>query len=238
MRICSAHPEPDPAIQYLGGYSVKKLLMVTMMASLVACTSFDPYTGEEKTSKTVKGAGIGAASGALLGAAVSKNNRGKGALIGALAGAAVGGGVGNYMDRQDAKLREELEGTGVRVVRNEADNSVQLIMPGNITFQTGSDAIRSDFYPVLDSVSKVLKEFDKTSVQVTGHTDNVGTFQKNQALSEKRASSVASYLSSRGVASSRLHTRGASSSEPIASNNTAAGREQNRRVEIQLKPME
>lgn len=215
---------------------MKKILAVMSVIALVGCVSTDPYTGEQKTSNTAKGATIGAISGAVIGAASSsKKDRGKGAAIGAVAGGAIGGGVGYYMDQQEAKLRAQLEQTGVRVVRT--GDTIQLIMPGNITFQSNSDAIRSDFYAVLDSVSLVLKEFGKTSVHVTGHTDNQGSYAFNQGLSERRASSVARYLGSRGVLSSRLHIRGASYSQPIATNSTAAGREQNRRVEIELRPM-
>ncbi|HEY9035322.1 MAG TPA: OmpA family protein [Pseudomonadales bacterium] len=208
------------------------------VVALVGCTSPDPYTGEQQTNNTTKGAVGGALAGAVLGAATSSSkDRGKGAAIGAVAGGAIGGGVGYYMDQQDAKLRAQLEQTGVRVVRDKTNNTIRLIMPGNITFQSGSGAIRSDFYSVLDSVALVLKEYNKTAVYVTGHTDNQGSYEMNQRLSEERAASVGSYLTSRGVASSRIHTRGAAYSQPIADNNTAAGREQNRRVEIELRPM-
>lgn len=215
---------------------MKKTLLVMSIVTLSACTTIDPYTGEQKTSNATTGAAIGAVSGAVIGAASSsKKDRGKGAAIGAVAGGAIGGGVGYYMDQQEAKLRAQLEQTGVRVKRE--GNNIQLIMPGNITFQSNSDAIRSDFYSVLDSVGLVLKEFNKTTVHVTGHTDNQGSYEYNQGLSERRATSVARYLGSRGVVSSRMHIRGASYSQPIADNGTAYGREQNRRVEIELRPM-
>ncbi len=215
---------------------MKKYAVAMMAMVLAACSTIDPYTGEQKTSNATKGAAVGALSGAVLGAAANKDDRGKGAAIGAVAGGAIGGGVGYYMDQQEAKLRAQLEQTGVRVKR--VGNNIQLIMPGNITFQTNSDAIRSDFYPVLDSVALVLKEFNKTTVHVTGHTDNQGSYEYNQALSERRANSVGSYLGSRGVLQSRLHIRGASYSQPIADNKTTVGREQNRRVEIELRPIQ
>lgn len=218
---------------------MKKILIIALLSgSLAACMSTDPYTGEQKVSNTAKGAGIGALTGAVVGAAASKNDRGKGAAVGAVAGAAVGGGVGYYMDQQEARLRAQLEQTGVRVVRDKTNNTIQLIMPGNITFQSNSEAIRSDFYPVLDSVATVLKEFTKTTVHVSGHTDNQGSYEYNQRLSENRAGSVSRYLSSRGVLNSRLHTQGFSFSRPIADNSSAAGREQNRRVEIELRPIQ
>lgn len=216
----------------------RNLTALAVAVSLSACMSTDPYTGEQKVSNTAQGAGWGALAGAVVGAAANKDDRGKGAAVGAVGGAAIGGGIGYYMDNQEARLRAELERTGVRVIRDKTSNTIQLVMPGNITFQTDSDAIRSDFYAVLDSVAKVLAEFNKTSVHVTGHTDNQGSYAYNQTLSEKRATSVGRYLQSRGVLASRLHIAGLSYSRPIADNGTAAGREQNRRVEIELRPVQ
>src|SRR5690606_438717 len=160
----------------------------------------------------------------------------KGILTGAAAGAAIGGGVGYYMDQQEKKLRERLAGTGVQVRRE--GNDLYLVMPGNITFATGRYEIRSDCYPVLNSVADVLKEFQKTAVNVSGHTDSTGSAQFNQTLSEQRAQSVKDYLVNRGVASGRVHAVGYGFRYPVASNDTAGGREQNRRVEIQLEPLE
>lgn len=213
------------------------LMLVTVVTiTAVGCTSMDPYTGQQKTSNTTKGAGIGAIAGAVIGAATSsKKDRTKGALIGAAAGGAIGGGAGYYMDRQEAALRAKLQSTGVQVSR-EGDN-IRLIMPGNITFATGSSDIRGNFYATLDSVATVLKEFDKTAIQVNGFTDSTGSLQLNQSLSENRAYSVKSYLESRGISGGRIHTQGFGPRYPIASNDTAAGREANRRVELQLTPM-
>ncbi len=210
---------------------MKKLLVLCLAALFAAGCSIDPYTGEEKVSNTGKGAGIGAASGAVIGAIAGG---GKGAAIGAAAGAAVGGGIGYYMDRQEAKIRAQLEGTGVRVVR-EGDN-IRLIMPGNITFATDSYRISPSFFPILDSIALVLKEFDKTSIDVAGYTDSTGSFEYNQKLSENRANSVTSYLISAGVAAGRIQTRGFGERYPIASNSSAMGRSQNRRVEIRIRP--
>lgn len=204
---------------------------------LTACVSTDPFTGEQKASNTAKGAGIGAITGALIGAATSsEKDRDKGIITGALGGAAVGGGIGFYMDKQEAKLRESLAGSGVQV-RRDGDN-LTLIMPGNITFQSGRYDINQNFYPVLDSVTKVLVEFKKTAIKVAGHTDSQGAAESNQTLSERRASSVKSYLLQAGVASGRVHAVGFGERYPADTNNTSSGREKNRRVELTLEPTE
>lgn len=215
---------------------MKYILAIMLSFTIIGCTTTDPYTGEQKTNKTTKGAGIGAVAGAVLGAATGDNakDRRERALKGAAIGGVVGGGVGNYMDRQEAKLRAELQGTGVQVQR-DGDN-LTLIMPGNITFSSSSADIRSDFFPVLNSVAKVLAEFNKTSIRVTGHTDSTGGDKINQPLSERRADSVAMYLRSQKVSSPRIQSYGYGSRYPVASNDTATGREQNRRVELELVP--
>lgn len=212
---------------------MKKLLSVLFALSFLNACAIDPYTGESKVSKTAWGTGIGTAAGAGIGALIGGE---KGALIGAGIGAASGAGVGGYMDLQARKLRQELEGTGVRVVKD--GQMVVLVMPGNITFDTNKANIKSNFKPVLDSVAKVINEFDQTRVQITGYTDNTGTAAINNKLSAERANSVATYLKLRGVASGRIMASGMGSSNPIATNATAAGREQNRRVEISLINMQ
>ncbi|MET0378603.1 MAG: OmpA family protein [Spongiibacteraceae bacterium] len=198
------------------------------------CATTDPYTGEQKTSNTAKGAGIGAAAGAVVGAVTSSSkDRGKGAAIGAAAGAAIGGGVGNYQDRQEAELRQQLEGTGVRVQRN-GDN-VKLIMPGNITFAVNSEQIQPSFTDVLSSVALVIRKYDKTLIDVRGFTDSTGSFEHNQELSERRAQSVAGFLIGKQVAASRVRIAGYGPRYPIAPNTSESGRAQNRRVEIELQ---
>ncbi|PPC78838.1 membrane protein [Pokkaliibacter plantistimulans] len=204
---------------------------------LGGCMTTDPYTGQQKVGNTTKGAGIGAVAGAVLGAAVSsKSDRGKGALIGAAVGAGIGGGVGNYFDRQEAALREELQGSGVQVNRN--GDAIDLVMPGNITFATDSEQIAPSFYNTLNSVVKVLVKYDQTHLDVVGYTDSTGSFEHNQLLSERRANSVASYLLQNGIPSSRVTARGLGERDPIASNDTADGRAQNRRVTLQIRPMQ
>ena len=164
---------------------------------------------------------------------VSKNS-GTGALVGGLAGAALGGGVGYYLDVQEAELRQELASTGVSVIRD--GDSIRLIMPGNITFKTDSADINAGFYSTLNSVAKVLNKYDNSTVMVLGYTDSTGSAEYNQTLSRQRANAVAAYLQGQGVKSSRFEIMGLGSSNPIASNSTAEGRQQNRRVEIKIIP--
>ncbi|WP_278618839.1 OmpA family protein [Ectopseudomonas oleovorans] len=206
-----------------------------LMAMLAGCTT-NPYTGESQAGKAGIYGGIGAATGAVIGAATSsKKDRGKGALIGAAVGGAAGGGYGYYVDTQEAKLRQTLQGTGVQVQRNGDD--LKLIMPGNITFASNSADISSSFYPTLNSLVLVFKEFNKNGVDIVGHTDSTGSQELNQSLSQRRAQSVANYLTANGVPGQRISAYGAGPSQPIASNATDAGRAQNRRVEINLRPL-
>lgn len=217
----------------------RRLGAVALTGALVlgACST-DPYTGERKMSKTGSGAAIGAAAGAAIGALTHTSSGGqaaKNALIGAGIGALAGGGVGYYMDQQEKKLRQQLQGTGVSVTR--IGDNIVLNMPGNITFATDSQDINANFYQTLNSVGLVLKEYDKTIVEVTGHTDSTGSDEYNQGLSQRRANSVATYLISQGLMAQRFVVQGMGESQPIASNNDAAGRQANRRVEIKLSPL-
>jgi outer membrane protein OmpA-like peptidoglycan-associated protein len=213
------------------------IVIILAMALLVeGCATEDAYTGEKKVSKTAWGSAIGAVTGAALGAAVTGHkDRRKGMLIGAGVGALSGGAVGYYMDQQETKLRQQLRGSGVSVTR-QGDNII-LNMPGNITFQTNSSDINANFYNVLNSVVIVVKEYNKTLIDISGHTDSTGSDAINQPLSERRAASVGNYLTSQGIDSRRVVTQGFGKSRPIASNDTPEGRSQNRRVEIQLAPL-
>ena len=217
---------------------VNRLLKVAVVAAaliaVAACETVNPYTRETQTSKAAKGAGIGAAAGAVVGL-LTKGDKLQNALIGAGVGALAGGGVGYYMDVQEAKLRQRLEGTGVSVTR--MGDNITLNMPSNITFALNSSDLNAQFFNALDGVSMVLKEYDKTVVEVAGHTDSSGSDQYNQALSERRAQAVAGYLSSHGVKTQRLITIGAGEAHPMASNDTEQGRSANRRVELTIVPV-
>ena len=156
-------------------------------------------------------------------------------LIGAGIGALAGGGIGVYQDRQEARLRQELQNTGVSVSRN--GDEIILNMPSNITFASDQSNIKPEFYRVLDSVALVLKEFNRTLVNVYGHTDADGSNQYNQELSERRGLNVAQYLVQKGTDSRRYHVVGFGEERPIATNSTQAGKAENRRVEIRLVPL-
>jgi outer membrane protein OmpA-like peptidoglycan-associated protein len=212
-------------------------LVVGSAVALSACTTLDPYTREEQTSRAQRQAVIGAAAGAAVGLITgdSSMERKQRALIGAGLGALAGAGVGTYMDRQEAKLRAELERTGVSVTR--VGDNITLNMPGNITFATNSADLNANFFEVLNSVSLVVNEFNQTVIEVAGHTDSTGTSEFNQQLSQRRASAVASYLGTRSVLPDRIITVGMGEDRPIATNDTDLGRQQNRRVELTLVPL-
>ena len=209
--------------------------LVAVFAS--GCKTLDPYTREEQTSQATKGALIGAGIGAAVGLMSGDDavERRQHALIGAGIGALAGGAVGAYQDRQEAELRAELEGTGVSVHRD--GDYITLNMPGNVTFATDSSDLSPGFFDVLNSVGKVLGEFDQTVIEVAGHTDSRGTDAYNQGLSERRAASVATYLQGQGVISQRLITVGMGESRPMSDNSSAGGRQANRRVEITMVPV-
>jgi len=216
------------------------LTILSILAlGFTSCTTVNPYTGEQQTSKALIGTGIGAAGGALIGAIIG-NNTGdgdskKGALVGAAIGAGAGGGIGYYMDQQEAKIRQQLQSTGVSVSRN--GNDIILNMPESITFDVAQSTLKPQFYSTLNSVALVLAEYDKTTIGIAGHTDSDGSDSYNQTLSQNRAASVAHYLASKNVASNRLRAAGYGESYPIASNSTATGKAQNRRVELRIEPI-
>ena len=216
--------------------------MITTASAILllqACTTFDPYTGDSKTSKTAIGATAGAGLAAVVAYLDNKNKdsktRNKRILAAAAGGAAIGGGIGYYMDAQEAKLRKQLRDSGVSIQRD--GEKINLIMPGNITFSTNSSNINTNFTGVLSSVALVLEEYNKTLIVVSGHTDSIGSVQHNQKLSEDRAGSVANYLRGQKILSERLDIVGFGEAQPVANNQSAGGRELNRRVEITLLPI-
>ncbi|MEJ2059866.1 MAG: OmpA family protein [Gammaproteobacteria bacterium] len=198
------------------------------------CTT-NPYTGEQEVSRTAIGAGIGAITGMIIGNNVG-GNQDRNRYIGAVIGGLAGGAIGNYMDQQQNALRRELQGTGVSVQRS--GNNLILVMPSDITFPIDQYAVEPQFYPVLNSVSKVFKHYDKTMIDISGYTDSTGTEQHNQWLSEQRAVSVGKYLISQGVQSFRIKAVGYGENYPVASNSTPQGRSQNRRVTITIVPVQ
>lgn len=212
---------------------MKRLILVTLMATAMAgCATDDP----NKRAKT--GAAVGAAAGALLGYAVDDGTGGvvAGAAVGALAGA----GVGHYMDKQQADMetalaqeqaRHELE---IQQLENE---TLKIDISSEVSFDFDSAAIKPAFMPTLDKVANVLQRYPQTVIHVVGHTDSVGSESYNMQLSQRRAQSVVDYLASRGIESSRLNAIGRGESEPRATNETEAGRQLNRRVELFVKPI-
>ncbi|MCD8547901.1 MAG: OmpA family lipoprotein [Aeromonadaceae bacterium] len=210
---------------------VTSLLIASL--GLAGCSTVNPYTGEQQTAKATTGTAIGAAAGALVGVlSSSKHDRGKGALIGAAAGAAVGGGVGYYMDQQEAKLRQQMQGTGVSVTRQ--GDQILLNMPNSITFDSNSSQLKPAGANALTGVAQVLKEYQDTRVNVVGHTDSTGGREMNMRLSQQRAESVGSALILQGVAQGRISMAGVGPDQPVASNETVEGRAQNRRVTLTL----
>lgn len=213
------------------------VVMMVVVAYLLGGCATDPYTGEKKMSKAGWGAVIGSAGGAAVGALSGRDSehRRKNALIGAGIGALAGASVGHYMGKQEEKLRQRLQGSGVSVTRQ--GDRIILNMPGNVTFNTASADISSNFFEVLNSVTLVLNEYNKTLINIYGHTDSDGSDAYNQSLSERRAASVGQYLISHQVNSERVMTMGYGETKPIATNNTPEGKQQNRRVELELAPL-
>jgi len=219
---------------------MKSKILIALAATLAlsACTTTNPFTGESQLSNTAGGAligtGGGAVAGALIGAAVGGDPR-VGALIGAGVGGLSGAAIGNYMDKQEAELRAQLQGTGVSVTR--VGQQIILNMPSNITFATDQSQVQPQFNQTLVSVALVLKKYDKSIIDVYGHTDSQGDDNYNLSLSQRRAVSVATILANQGIDQRRFFIEGKGKTSPIASNATEQGRAQNRRVEIQIAPI-
>jgi outer membrane protein OmpA-like peptidoglycan-associated protein len=208
---------------------------VVICALLTACTTTDPNTGEKKVSNTAKDGGIGAVAGAVLGGLVSsKKDRTRGIITGAAVGGGIGAAVGHRADKQEAELRAKLAKSGVDVQRQ--GDTINLVVPGAISFPTGSAQLAPDFYGSLNQVATSLKEFPDSTVQVIGHTDSTGSTAFNQTLSVNRANAVVVYLTAQSIDPQRVHALGMGPSQPVADNSTVDGRAKNRRVEIKIVP--
>ncbi|MCE9521163.1 MAG: OmpA family protein [Alphaproteobacteria bacterium] len=217
----------------------KALAVVTCAAFLLsACQTQNAYTGEQQTSDATRGAIIGGLLGAGIGALTNTSSgkqAARNALIGAGIGALAGGAIGGYMDKQEAELRNRLRAAGVSVQRQ--GNNIVLVMASDITFPVDSDQVNPQFYQTLSAVGEVLAEFNRTTIEVSGHTDSTGANQYNQDLSQRRANAVAYILSQNGVMPQRMYVIGMGETRPVASNANAGGRARNRRVEIQIIPL-
>ncbi|MCG3883893.1 OmpA family protein [Photobacterium leiognathi] len=212
------------------------VISVVASVTMAGCSTVNPYTGESQTAKGSGGSIIGALAGAAIGvASSSKSDRGKGALIGAAAGAALGGGIGYYMDVQEAKLRQQLASSGISVTRD--GNNIILNMPNEITFGFDQANLNDRAMNALHNVALVAKEYPKTQLNVLGFTDSKGAESYNLRLSQVRADAVGNYLIRQGVNANRVISQGRGEANPIASNSTENGRAQNRRVEIILSPL-
>ena len=214
-----------------------RILAAAAIGALVtttACTT-DPETGERRISKTAIGGIGGALGGYLLGDLVGGRRDRTEKIVGAGLGGLAGAGIGAYMDKQERELRARTAGTDVRVIR-QGDNLV-LNIPSGITFAYDSADVQPQFRRTLDQVAGTLAQYDETYVDVYGHTDSTGSDAYNHGLSERRATAVADYLSGRGVQTARIGTRGFGKTQPIASNDTDAGRAANRRVEVKIVPI-
>ena len=216
----------------------KRILIATLSISSLALVSgcvTDPETGNRTISKAAIGGVGGVVGGYLLGDLIGGKNDRTEKIIGAGLGGLAGAGVGYYMDEQEKKLREQTAGTGVDVTR-DGDNLI-LNMPSNVTFPVDSAAIQPQFQQTLSDVANTLSQYEKSYIDIYGHTDSTGSDSHNQSLSERRAASVANFLSNGGVQRARIETRGFGESQPIASNSTEEGRAENRRVELKVVPI-
>lgn len=209
-----------------------KSILVVLTAALAFGGCENLYSPSGGYNKKTTGTAGGAALGALAGQLIGKDT--KSTLIGAGIGALAGLGWGAYKDKQEQELREKLQYTDVNV--SKEGDYIKLTLPGGVTFQTNSSKISQGFYQPLDSIASVLVQYPESRIVVAGFTDSTGSPQYNADLSQKRAQSVASYLTKRGVASGRLMATGYGASNFIADNSTEQGRAMNRRVEIKILP--
>ncbi|MFT4179682.1 MAG: OmpA family protein [Thermomonas sp.] len=215
------------------------MLAATLVAFTAGCATYTGQTNDPNDpNRTKRGALIGAAIGAAAGllSGDSAVERRQHAMVGAGIGALAGGSIGAYQDRQEAKLRRETAGTGIDVTRD--GDVIKLNLPDGVTFDFAKYELKPQFYPALNTIASTLKEYNQTIVEISGHTDSVGSDAANQTLSERRANAVSSYLIGQGVQRERFEVVGMGERYPVASNDTDSGRALNRRVEIRLLPLQ
>jgi outer membrane protein OmpA-like peptidoglycan-associated protein len=208
-------------------------LCAVSVLGLSACVT-DPNTGQQKVSRTAIGGGVGALGGLLLGGLIGG---GTGRIIGAGIGGIAGGAVGYTYDKQIKELKEQTAGSGVDVTETDNGSAILVNLPDGVTFDVGSYSLRPEFRATLDKVAESLIQYPNSLIDVYGHTDSTGSDAFNQTLSENRARTVLNYLVSRGVPAARIRSQGFGETMPIASNDTADGRQKNRRVEIKIVPV-
>lgn len=206
----------------------KHVFIVTLCLSMLALTA----NSCKNWSKTAKGGTIGAGAGALAGAVIGKaaGSTVKGAIIGAAVGGAAGAAIGNYMDRQAREMREDLKNAKVERV----GEGIKITFDSGILFDVNSYALKEQSKENIAQLSEILKKYDDTNILFAGHTDNTGTEEYNQRLSEKRAKSVAEYAAFLDVDPERMTIIGYGETQPETTNSTVEGRQQNRRVEIAI----
>jgi outer membrane protein OmpA-like peptidoglycan-associated protein len=223
------------------GNDMKKALSILAIVTLAGgCANGIKGPSDRPFENWEKGAAMGAVGGAILGAAAYRKDRTKGALIGAIGGGLAGGAVGKYMDQQKRDLEKNLAPeiqAGQAKVEKLPNDVVRITMTSQTAFDTNSTAIKPGFRSTMDKLADVVVRYNKTTLTIVGHTDNVGSQGYNQNLSERRAVSVAQYFESQRVNALRLATAGKGESQPVASNGSEAGRQANRRVEIYVEPV-
>ncbi len=206
-------------------------VLVLAMALTTACAT---NTGTTLDSRRTQGAILGTLAGAAAGAAVDDNKRARGALIGAVAGGLTGGLIGNYMDKQKQAIEDAIPDANVE----RTQDGLQVMFAGDLLFDSGSSGLSPGAYSRMRTLAETLRNYPDTRVKITGHTDSQGAEAFNLKLSEERADAVRRLLIAEGVEAHRVTAIGMGESLPVASNETAAGRQQNRRVEITLQPNE
>lgn len=219
---------------------MKKILVIGLMTSLLAGCATDEFGNPRALTNTEKGAMIGVLGGAVTGAAIDHKKRGRGALIGAIGGGLAGGAVGAYMDSQAKDLQKQLASevsNGAISISKSGNNAIRVVMTSATAFDSNSATVKVGFHPTLNKIADMVNKYGKTTITIEGHTDSQGSDQTNLTLSEKRAEAVAEYLQTRKVANQRLTAVGRGEKEPVADNNTEAGRIRNRRVELLLEPV-